>query len=60
MPESPRPEASHATRGLTVLRGGVQQIAAAATRAEQQGFDAVWSPEFYTRSAVVTPDPGGR
>ncbi|HTK65098.1 MAG TPA: LLM class flavin-dependent oxidoreductase [Pseudonocardia sp.] len=48
------PESARATRGLTVLRGGVQQIAAAATRAEQQGFDAVWSPEFYTRSAVVT------
>jgi probable F420-dependent oxidoreductase len=42
------------TRGLTVLRGGVEQVAAAAARAEAAGFDAVWTPEFYTRSAVVT------
>jgi probable F420-dependent oxidoreductase len=43
-----------AARGITVLRGGVEQIAAAAAEAERRGFDAVWSPEFYTRSAVVT------
>ncbi|GAA5174289.1 LLM class flavin-dependent oxidoreductase [Pseudonocardia eucalypti] len=43
-----------ATRGITVLRGGVAQIAAAGAEAERRGFDAVWSPEFYTRSAVVT------
>jgi probable F420-dependent oxidoreductase len=42
------------TRGFTVLRGGVEQIAAAAGVAERRGFDAAWSPEFYTRSAVVT------
>jgi probable F420-dependent oxidoreductase len=50
----PDVQPARATRGLTVLRGGVNQIAAAAGRAERQGFDAVWSPEFYTRSAVVT------
>jgi probable F420-dependent oxidoreductase len=44
----------HATRGITVLRGGVEQIAAAAGAAERLGFHSVWSPEFYTRSAVVT------
>ncbi len=43
-----------ATRGITVLRGGVEQIAQAAARAERGGFEAVWSPEFYTRSAIVT------
>ncbi|HEY2098124.1 MAG TPA: hypothetical protein VGH72_16765, partial [Pseudonocardia sp.] len=43
-----------ATRGITVLRGGVEQIAAAAGAAERLGFHSVWSPEFYTRSAVVT------
>lgn len=43
-----------ATRGFTVLRGGVRQIAAAAADAERRGFDTTWSPEFYTRSAVVT------
>ena len=45
---------SAATRGFTVLRGGVRQIAAAAAVAENRGFDTTWSPEFYTRSAVVT------
>ncbi|HEY1970321.1 MAG TPA: LLM class flavin-dependent oxidoreductase [Pseudonocardia sp.] len=43
-----------ATRGLTVLRGGVAEVASAAGEAERRGFDTVWSPEFYTRSAVVT------
>ncbi len=42
------------TRGITVLRGGVEDIAAAAGRAEASGFHSAWSPEFYTRSAVVT------
>jgi probable F420-dependent oxidoreductase len=42
------------TRGLTVFRGGVDAVAAAAVAAERRGFDTVWSPEFYTRSAVVT------
>lgn len=41
-------------RGITVLRGGVEDIAAAAATAEERGFDAAWSPEFYTRSGVVT------
>lgn len=42
------------TRGITVLRGGVEDIAATAARAEENGFAAAWSPEFYTRSAIVT------
>jgi probable F420-dependent oxidoreductase len=50
MPEK-RPEA---TRGLTVLRGSVATVADAAGEAERRGFHTVWSPEFYTRSAVVT------
>jgi probable F420-dependent oxidoreductase len=43
-----------ATRGITILRGDIATIADAATAAEAAGFDAVWTPEFYTRSAVVT------
>jgi probable F420-dependent oxidoreductase len=43
-----------ATRGVTVLRGSVQTLAQTAQAAEAAGFDAVWTPEFYTRSAVVT------
>jgi probable F420-dependent oxidoreductase len=40
--------------GITVLRGGVADVATAAGRAEAAGFDSAWTPEFYTRSAVVT------
>jgi probable F420-dependent oxidoreductase len=43
-----------ATRGITILRGGIDAISDTATAAEAAGFDAVWTPEFYTRSAVVT------
>lgn len=43
-----------ATRGITILRGRIETIADAAAAAEKAGFDAVWTPEFYTRSAVVT------
>lgn len=43
-----------ATRGITVLRGGVESVAATAATAEGAGFEAAWTPEFYTRSAVVT------
>jgi probable F420-dependent oxidoreductase len=43
-----------ATRGVTILRGGIETIAATAADAEKAGFDAVWTPEFYTRSAIVT------
>jgi alkanesulfonate monooxygenase SsuD/methylene tetrahydromethanopterin reductase-like flavin-dependent oxidoreductase (luciferase family) len=43
-----------ATRGITVLRGGVERVAATAAAAEAAGFGSVWAPEFYTRSAVVT------
>ncbi|HCT76431.1 MAG TPA: LLM class flavin-dependent oxidoreductase [Micromonosporaceae bacterium] len=42
------------TRGFTVLRGGVRDVAAMAKTAERLGFHSVWSPEFYTRSAIVT------
>jgi probable F420-dependent oxidoreductase len=43
-----------ATRGITVLRGSVSAVAETAAAAEAAGFDAAWTPEFYTRSAVVT------
>lgn len=43
-----------ADRGITVLRGGVEQVAATAAAAEAAGFGSVWTPEFYNRSAVVT------
>ena len=45
---------AEATRGITILRGGIESIADTAAAAEAAGFDAVWTPEFYTRSAVVT------
>jgi probable F420-dependent oxidoreductase len=37
-----------------VLRGSVGAVADTAAAAEAAGFDAAWTPEFYTRSAVVT------
>jgi probable F420-dependent oxidoreductase len=43
-----------ASRGVTVLRGAIEAIADTAAAAEAAGFDAAWTPEFYTRSAVVT------
>jgi probable F420-dependent oxidoreductase len=43
-----------ATRGATILRGEIETIAATAANAEAAGFEAVWTPEFYTRSAIVT------
>lgn len=45
---------SMSTRGITVLRGGVESVAQTAVAAETAGFDAAWTPEFYTRSAIVT------
>jgi len=42
------------SRGVTVMRGGVADVASAAARAEAAGFDSAWTPEFYTRSAIVT------
>jgi probable F420-dependent oxidoreductase len=42
------------TRGITILRGDIETIAATAEAAESAGFDTVWTPEFYTRSAIVT------
>ena len=43
-----------ATRGITVLRGSVRAVAETAAAAEAAGFDAAWTPEFYTRSSIVT------
>jgi probable F420-dependent oxidoreductase len=43
-----------ATRGITVLRGSVEMLARTAMRAQEAGFSAAWTPEFYTRSAVVS------
>jgi alkanesulfonate monooxygenase SsuD/methylene tetrahydromethanopterin reductase-like flavin-dependent oxidoreductase (luciferase family) len=43
-----------ATRGITILRGSVEMLARMAGRAETAGFSAAWTPEFYTRSAVVS------
>ncbi|MEA2146586.1 MAG: hypothetical protein QOG59_2173 [Solirubrobacteraceae bacterium] len=42
------------TRGVTILRGDIETIASTAEAAEAAGFDTVWTPEFYTRSAIVT------
>ncbi len=42
------------SRGFAILRGGVADAAATAAAAEQLGYDAAWSTEFYTRSAVVS------
>jgi probable F420-dependent oxidoreductase len=43
-----------ATRGITVLRGSVSAVADTAAAAEAAGFHSAWTPEFYTRSSVVT------
>lgn len=43
-----------ATRGITVLRGDVESVAQTAAAGERAGFEAAWTPEFYTRSAIVT------
>jgi probable F420-dependent oxidoreductase len=43
-----------ATRGITLLRGSVRALAVTAASAEQNGFSSAWTPEFYTRSAVVS------
>jgi probable F420-dependent oxidoreductase len=45
---------AQATRGITILRGDIATIASTAEAAESAGFDTVWTPEFYTRSAIVT------
>jgi alkanesulfonate monooxygenase SsuD/methylene tetrahydromethanopterin reductase-like flavin-dependent oxidoreductase (luciferase family) len=42
-----------ATRGFAILRGGVSEAARAAAMAESLGYHSAWSPEFYTRSAIV-------
>ena len=43
-----------ATRGFAILRGGVADAAGVAAEAEWLGYHSAWSPEFYTRSAVVS------
>ena len=54
-PASPAPAGEHqATRGFAILRGGVTDAAATAAEAERLGYHAAWSPEFYTRSAIVS------
>jgi probable F420-dependent oxidoreductase len=43
-----------ATRGFAILRGDVNDAANTAAAAERLGYHAAWSPEFYTRSAIVS------
>jgi alkanesulfonate monooxygenase SsuD/methylene tetrahydromethanopterin reductase-like flavin-dependent oxidoreductase (luciferase family) len=43
-----------ATRGITVLAGGLKEARETARRAEDAGFDAAWSGEFLHRSAIVS------
>jgi alkanesulfonate monooxygenase SsuD/methylene tetrahydromethanopterin reductase-like flavin-dependent oxidoreductase (luciferase family) len=50
-PGGPVPQA---TRGFAILRGDVTDAAHAAAEAERLGYHAAWSPEFYTRSAIVS------
>ena len=52
MPEASR--APQASRGFAVLRGGVAEAAQVAAEAERRGYQTAWSPEFYTRSGIVT------
>src|ERR1700722_1486809 len=42
------------TRGITVLGGGLRETQEITRRAEDAGFDAVWSGEFLHRSAIVS------
>jgi probable F420-dependent oxidoreductase len=42
------------TRGFAILRGGVSDAARTAATAESLGYHSAWSPEFYTRSAIVS------
>jgi alkanesulfonate monooxygenase SsuD/methylene tetrahydromethanopterin reductase-like flavin-dependent oxidoreductase (luciferase family) len=42
------------TQGFAMLRGGDADATAAAAEAERLGYHTVWSPEFDTRSAVVS------
>ncbi|AJE87295.1 5,10-methylenetetrahydromethanopterin reductase [Streptomyces albus] len=43
-----------ASRGITVLAGGLKETQRITRRAEAAGFDAAWSGEFLHRSAVVS------
>ena len=52
-PDGTAPD-STATRGFAILRGGVTDAATTAAEAERLGYHAAWSPEFYTRSAIVS------
>lgn len=40
--------------GITLMRGTASLLADTAAKAEAAGFGTAWTPEFYTRSAVVT------
>ncbi|HZP49640.1 LLM class flavin-dependent oxidoreductase [Actinocrinis sp.] len=48
------PEAFKTPPGLAVQAGTVPLLVAAAAAAERHGLPALWSSEFYDRSAVVT------
>src|SRR4051794_41982155 len=39
---------------LVTSSGGPAELAEAARRAEEAGFDSVWATEFYDRSATVS------
>ena len=43
-----------ATRGITVLGGGLAETREVTVAAERAGFDAAWSGEFLNRSAIVS------
>lgn len=43
-----------ATRGITVLAGGLAETVEITKAAEEAGFDGAWSGEFLNRSAVVS------
>ena len=40
--------------GVAVHGGTLATVAAAARRAEERGFESVWTTEFYDRSAIVS------
>ena len=48
------PRIGPATRGFAILRGDVTDAANTAAEAERLGYHVAWSPEFYTRSAIVS------
>jgi probable F420-dependent oxidoreductase len=46
--------AERTRRGLAVFAASLDSMVATATAADAAGFDAVWTPELYNRSATVT------